>query len=67
MHSPTNNLTPECVVNGTECYDGWLQAIYYLFIILHLIYLGYRTQSTSASSFYFYTTRSFCTKATSYM
>ena len=28
-----NSPTPECVVNGTECYDGWVWAVY-LFIYL---------------------------------
>ena len=29
------NPTPECMVNGTECYDGWVRAIY-LFIRIYM-------------------------------
>ena len=29
-----NDPTPECVVNGTECYDGRVWAIYYLYVAL---------------------------------
>ena len=35
-----SNPTPlECVVNGTECYDGWVWAIYlFIFILVYLFY-----------------------------
>ena len=31
MHGLTEQPTPECVVNGTECHDGWVWAIHLLF------------------------------------
>ena len=36
MTQQNNPTPPECMVNGTECFDGWLwvRAIYYLFICL---------------------------------
>ena len=39
----TEQPTSECMVNGTECYDGWVQAIYLiqLFVFLGCIFLAH--------------------------
>ena len=34
MLAQQNNLTPECLANGTECQDSRVQEIYLLFAIL---------------------------------